>query len=706
MLLAARAAGAADTQWWTSNQAADFARAEARGVTVGANGSVRLGPRADSWRADSLGVVWAVLPLRDGSVAMAGDGGRIDRWTENEGVRRWIQLPVGQVLALAPDGDGLVAGTGPGGAIYHVGSRGDTALLARTGERYVWALAAGPKHSWYAATGTRGRLFAIESGKPRIVLDTDESNLVSILADGHGGVYAGGDSKGRVFHVDAEGKASAVFDASEDEVRGLAFGPDGALYAAALSTSAVTAGSGGVTVNAAAGSAAGAAGGDDDGDRAAPATTAIPGGRAVIYRIVPDSSVTPWWTSPQPALFALAGDANGVLAASGNRAAVYRVTDASAASVLLMAPQGQVTALALSKGTVFAATSNPAVLWRLGPATAERGELISPAFDAHRLSRFGRLVWHGLGGHVTLLSRSGNVEPPDTTWTRWSGGENGPEGEKIAAPASRYLQWKLVLGRADQEVESVEASWREINQPPRVDGIVIAPQGQGFREGELQPRTEPVTQSLPGGQKVEYSVNAAASARGLRALPAWAHGLRTVQWKASDANGDVLRYKVERRAEGATDWIKIVDDLEVPVLTWDTNSLPDGRYRLRVTATDAISNAVGEERVTSEESLPFDIDNTPPRVGALTANPEPGAAKIEGEAADEGGRLWQLDVAVDEGDWRSLAPDGGLTDGPRATFHARLAGLSAGEHTISVRATDLAGNVATRAVRVTVPRAR
>ena len=53
----------------------------------------------------------------------------------------------------------------------------------------------------------------IEGGRARIVLDTDESNLVSILADGRGGVYAGGDSKGRVVHVTETGVARTVFDA-------------------------------------------------------------------------------------------------------------------------------------------------------------------------------------------------------------------------------------------------------------------------------------------------------------------------------------------------------------------------------------------------------------------------------------------------------------------------------------------------------------
>jgi len=695
---------ASDTQWWTSNQAADFARGEARGVIVEPNGTLRLGPRTSTWAAESLGVLWAMVPLADGSIALGGDGGRVDRWTSAGGVKRWIKLPVGQVLCLARDGDGLLAGTAPGGAIYRVSARGDTSLLARTGERYVWGLAAGARGIWYAATGTRGRLMRIENGVAKIVLDTDESNLVSILSDGKGGVYCGGDSRGRVMHVSAAGVARTLFDAPEDEVRALALGADGALYAATTSVTAVAPVGGALTIGA--GGPGASAEPDDDTERPTAPTPAAPSGHAVVYRIVPDSSTVTWWTAIQPVAFALIPQGRDLVAATGNRAGVYRLSDANQASALFIAPQGQITALATVGDQIFAGASNPAAIWRLGPGAAERGELLSPAFDAHRTARFGHLVWHGSGARPVFETRSGNTDPPDTTWTPWEGGETAEDGARITAPPGRYLQWKVALTKADQRVSAVETSWRTLNQAPRLENLVVAPQGAAFREGELQPRTEPVTQVLPGGQKVEYSTSSANTPRALRALPAWARGLRTVQWRGTDPDGDALRYRVDERAEGATDWIKIVDDLESPAFTWDTNALPDGRYRLRVTATDAPSNAVGEERTATLESPPFSIDNTAPRIPTLTAAPERGAVRIEGEATDESGRLAELDVATDEGDWRPLTPDGGLTDTPRAAFHARLGNLTPGEHTVSVRAVDLAGNVTTRAVRVTVPRER
>ena len=694
-------AHATETQLWITDSPGDYARAEARGVLVGADGVLTLGPRATSSPAESLGVIWSIAILADGSVALGGDDGRIERWTESGGVKPWVRLPVGQVLCLVADGNGLIAGTGPDGVVYRIGARGDTSLVARTGERYVWGLAPAGKGAWLAATGTKGRIMRLEGGKARIVLDTDESNLVSMISDGKGGAYAGGDSKGRVVHVRADGSARTVYDAAEDEVRALALGPRGSLYAAALSTAAVS------MVSDADDDRPGSDSEDRDRPqpaRAAPAT----GGRAVVYRLVPDSSAVQLWTSPQPFVYGLlaqpaasgtrgAANAPGVLAATGNRAGVYRLGETGFASQWLAAPQGQITALAAdARGRVFAASSNPGALWRLGPEPAERGEILSPVLDARRFARFGRVRWRGEdgGGRVEVETRSGNTDTPDTTWTPWS---------STGSPPARYFQWKLELRGGTPRIEAVETAWREQNLPPRIEDLTIAPQGIGFREGELQPRSEPVTQTLPGGVRVEYSLPPTTVGRALRELPAWARGLRTIQWRGSDPNGDPLRYRVDVRAENDDAWIKIGEDLEASSFTWESQSLPDGRYRLRVIASDAGGNPLHEELTAEALSEPFSIDNTAPSLTALDARPAARVVEVSGRAEDASSMLTRLEMSVDDGDWRVVSPEGGLADQRVLEFRTRVSDLQPGVHTVSVRAIDLAGNSTVRAVRVTVP---
>src|SRR5207245_1191036 len=143
--------------------------------------------------------------------------------------------------------------------------------------------------------------------------------------------------------------------------------------------------------------------------------------------------------------------------------------------------------------------------------------------------------------------------------------------------------------------------------------------------------------------KVEYSLPAAQTSRQLRDLPMFARGLRTITWKASDPNGDALRYRVDVRREGQSEWVKIGSDLDAVAFTWDTSPLPDGRYRVRVTASDAASNPIGEERSDELASAPFTIDNTPPVVEALDARTEPRAVVVEGRARDAQSTLTRIE---------------------------------------------------------------
>ena len=66
------------------------------------------------------------------------------------------------------------------------------------------------------------------------------------------------------------------------------------------------------------------------------------------------------------------------------------------------------------------------------------------------------------------------------------------------------------------------------------------------------------------------------------------------------------------RREGETAWKPLKRGLWDPIFVWDTTSVPDGTYVVKVSATDAPSNSPGTALVGEMESMTFDIDNTPP----------------------------------------------------------------------------------------------
>lgn len=679
-LLDAAPVFAVETQWWITNSAADHARSEATGVLVDPDGVLRAAPRTEVFPTDSLTVAWSAAILKDGSIVVGGDRGRILRWTAAAGWKVWARLGSGQVLALAADGDGVMAGTGPRGVVYRIGANGDTTRFATTGERYVWGLVNAGNGAWWAATGTRGRLMKLTRGHAEVVLDTEESNLVSLVSDGANGVYTGGDSKGRIYQAD--GKATrTLFDAGEDEIRALARSRDGTLWAAALSISA--------------------AGDAPEGDEGpAPARAPIVGGRAIVYRVTPEGQANAWWTSPQPLVFALLSVGERLLASTGNQAGVHAI-ERSHGSALWYAPAAaQVTALVAGpRDIAYAVTSNPVRLVRFDSSERPGGTLHSSVLDARRFARFGRLVPEATG-NVTFKTRSGNSDTPDTTWSAWQGvaGDGA-----IVSPPGRFLQWSAVLGSAGASVSEVAVSYREGNQPPRIEDLSVAPQGQGFREGDLSARTESITQTLVGGQKVEYSATI-GGAKALREMPLWASGMRTLQWRGIDPNGDALRYRVSVRREPDGAWIEIGKELEVSMLTWNTNTLADGRYRVRVVASDAEGNALGDALEGEATSEPFRVDRTSPRIDALSATVEKDGVRVVGQASDGEGWVGRLDLSTDDGPWRLLSPAGSLADRPELRIDVRIPDLGPGEHLISLRAVDAAGNATTRAVQVTVPR--
>ena len=91
-------------------------------------------------------------------------------------------------------------------------------------------------------------------------------------------------------------------------------------------------------------------------------------------------------------------------------------------------------------------------------------------------------------------------------------------------------------------------------------------------------------------------------------------GLQTFVWKADDQNDDRLQYDVFYRREGETTWKVLKRGLWDPIFVWDTTSVPDGTYVVKIAASDAPSNSPGTALVGELESVSFDIDNTPPRI--------------------------------------------------------------------------------------------
>jgi hypothetical protein len=124
--------------------------------------------------------------------------------------------------------------------------------------------------------------------------------------------------------------------------------------------------------------------------------------------------------------------------------------------------------------------------------------------------------------------------------------------------------------------------------------------------------------------------------------------------------------------------------------SFDSEAFADGEYRIRITASDSPSNTPENALTTQEESDPFTVDNTPPRITQLAAK----GAVVQWHAADALSVLRKAEYSLDGGDWTVVDPLTKLSDSQALDYSLTLKNLTPGEHTIAVRATDDFDNVA------------
>lgn len=678
VVLGAAAASASTTQFWTTRTVGDYREARLRGAAVDADGALGLGVEVTPTELPGADVAWAVLGEEGGALVGSGHAGVVFRVGAGGRVTASDSTGAAQVLCLARGPDGAVyAGTGPDGRVLRYAAGRFQEWFA-TGDKYVWALAWSGQ-TLYAATGPEGRLFALRgsggrTGSGESVFKAPEGQLTALAADGHDGVFVGAAGGGTVYWHRA-GRTRALFRAPETEIRGLVH-QGGALYAAAVSAAPVQVEPGGRVQP-------GGAGGEP---------------KSAVYRIVPDSAVTTWWRSPQGLIFALAPRPGGGLwVATGADAGLYALDERGRATSVYQAAEGHATALAVAGGELWMATSAPARLYRVR-APAARGEAESAVLDAARLARWGRFLAAGELAAVRFATRSGHGPDPDSTWSDWQ--EVRP-GATVASPPARHLQWRAQFA-GPARVREVRVAYAEVNQPPRIEELTVQPEPGKFYAGEISPRQEPVTQLLPGGQRVQYSTPSPPPGPP-DVLPVWARGLRPVTWKAADPNGDPLAYELAYRRAGTAGWTLLGEALEASPFTWDTNGLAEGEYELRLTASDEPrqgDDALRDELVWG----PVTVDHTPPTVAGLEASGEGLAVRVRGEARDAGLYVAKVDVAVGEYEWALAAAEDGLWDGPAERFRATLTGVPPGVYPLRVRVVDAAGNVAVTTLSVTVRR--
>jgi hypothetical protein len=433
---------------------------------------------------------------------------------------------------------------------------------------------------------------------------------------------------------------------------------------------------------------------------------AKPTGNA-IYRIDPSGFVSEVFRQPVLVLSLL--EHNGVLlVGTGNEGLVYQLDPAAQeSSVLAKVDPKQVMCLtATSDGRILMGLANVGGIAAISGGYADRGTFTSPVLDAAQVSLFGKIHLEGTlpeGTSLTVATRSGNMrDPSDAGWSKWSAQAPATTYIPITSPAARFLQYRLTFnstnGTQTPVVDDVDVAYQLPNLPPQVTAIKIASHdgsgnGNGGGKGS---RKSPEDDS---------DQNASSAVSGARDGTPGGTRTCTISWDASDDDGDSLQYSLCcRPADSNAPWVMLKDKLKETQYDWDTRSVADGRYQVRVLASDSAANPVGGGRSGSRVSDSFVVDNTPPAIGDLKWQQEGlSDIRIDMKVVDRTSTVAAADYSIDSHeDWQAVDPSDRIADSPEEAYGFVIPGLPPGPHQIAIRAIDSHGNVAFQTVLVTI----
>lgn len=719
---------------WVQTTQSDFDKGALDNISTHSTGEITLSPMVEVIDGITEPYVWCLASNVYGTVYVGtGEPGTVYKIpsaysssVKKEAIKLYRSSEL-HVHSIAVDSNGnIYAGTSPHGIIYKITPEGQATIWCQLPVPYIWGMAFDSRGNLYAATGDSGIIYKItDDGNAAILFDSPGSHILAIVIDEDDNIYGGSEPDGIIYKISANGKASVLYDAKESEIHCLALDKNGNLFVGTASG-----GQPRIPTPSPQAPQQPATPGYSFSDterrilidknflddrqfnqhptqpqkpgfgypEALPRIMGVPVGPNVVYKITRDGYIKKIFEVQNAFIFGLAVDENNDLyIGTGNESRIYKITHHEDITITLMDVQESqvLTLLTQPQLGVWMGTGNNGSVLKVSKYYTSEGAYVSSTHDTSFVSKWGRITWMSRlpsGTKLTFATRTGNSSKPDITWSEWSD-EYTTSGETIKSPEARFIQYRARLTTNNQEISpvlhEVSIAYLPHNQAPRVSSVEVESRVKS-RESGVRSRESKTQDS---GLKTQDA--------GLQTQDS---KLKAIFWRADDPNNERLSYKLYYKAIDEQNWKGLADGLyDTDRYLWDTSRVPDGKYQIKIIASDEPDNPPTLAISTEKICTPFLIDNTRPRITELEATIlADNQYEVKGITKDDTCTISKIQYSLDATDWVSIFPDDQIFDAEEETFRLLTPALPKGEHTIVINAFDSEGNVGSGKVVVNV----
>ncbi len=692
LVLIGRIAFPSGVDLWVTEGLDGFAGGELDGVSVSSDGYLKLATEVNDMLLPDLPSISSIQYNREAGVFYVAtpQSGIIYQYSpEKESMREFCNTGELQVNDLLLYKGTLYAATSPHGIVFAVDRSGKSEVWYESGEHFVWKLAVSKSGKIFAGCGQNGNIHIINGKQDgSIFFEGTDGHITALAVAKSGDVYAGSSDRGLVLKIDNNGKAFVLFDSEMDEISSILVDKDDTLFVSAISSSRIKIKNEedeeeGLEI----------AGNDGNGKKKSSYRNEY---RSVVFRIDNDGFVDELGDLGGTIVYDMIFSDNNIVVATGPDGELFSLSREGDITLMDSVKSSQITCLVDGGDVIYGGCGNVGSIIEITGDYLVEGYYTSEVLDGVNLSLWGVLRWNGNMPEKTTVdfySRSGNTEEPDKTWSDWVKLERKKESA-VKCRNARFFQWQCRLvsqeGTLSPLVNKVEVSSRERNIPPHFEWIEVEESGVFYK---IQSPGKDSSESVMKDSRSLLKEKTQSYKHVFTGKKLFRRGMRTIHWKVTDDNNDGLLYSIFWKKRDSNQWYVLDREFGENYFFWDTMSVPDGDYVVKVTASDLPSNPEVVAAISEMTSYVFTVDNSAP---VIVEEKGTNSDKLVVNVSDGAGWIRELRCSFNGGKWQVVLPEDGLADSGSERFIFETEGVSS----VAIYVVDNSGNSASKLFNV------